>query len=183
MNNIISNFQSEAKKIVENLKIEISGVRTGRASTAILENIKVNAYDQTMPLNQVGSTSIQMPRDILITVWDQSIVANVAKAIEISDLGLNPQVAGNVIRVHLPELTSETREILSKKIKQTIEDNRIKIRHAREEANKSVQKMFDADEISEDDKFKLKEEIQKETDKANKEIEVLLENKVQEINS
>lgn len=180
---IIENFVSSTKQIIDGLKVEMAGVRTGRASTAILENIKVNAYEQTLPLNQVGSTSVQLPRDILVTVWDESIVANVAKAIETSDLGLNPQVAGNVIRVHLPELTSETREILGKKIKQITEDCRIKIRQLREEANRGVQKMFDGSEISEDEKFKLREEIQKETERTNKEIEILLEKKITEINT
>lgn len=180
---IIQNFQVQTKHNIELLKEELGGVRTNRPNTALLENIKVKAYDETLPLKQVASIGIIPPRDISVSVWDANIVTSVVKAIETSELGLAPNLAGNVIMIHLPELTAERREILAKKVKQAVEEYRIKVRRLRDESNKVIQKELDNDLIGEDEKFKLKESIQKKTDGVNEEIEKLLTAKINEINS
>ena len=178
----IEEFNRQSQSVAEGLKKEISGIRSNRPNPALVEDLKVNYYDQMMPLKQVGSISVEPPRQIVIQVWDKGAVAAVTKAIETSGLGLSANTDGNVIRVFLPELSQERREEIAKHVKKTSEQYRIQLRHARDEANKKIQKSFDDGETDEDQKFKLKEEIQKQTDKINGEIEKTLEAKIKEIN-
>ncbi len=178
---ILEEFKMQSGHIVDTLKKEMSGIRTNRPTTALVENIKVDYYGQPLPLKQLGTVGITPPREIHIQVWDQSAVGSVVKAIEISSLGLTANTEGNVIRIYLPELSLERREELKKHVKRVAEDHRIKIRHLRDEINKKAQKAFDDHEINEDQKFKLKDEIQKQTNKVNEDIEKTIEAKIKEI--
>ncbi|MEK9194626.1 MAG: ribosome recycling factor [Patescibacteria group bacterium] len=178
---ILDEFKIQTGKVIAEFKHEIASVRTNRPSAALVEDLKVNYYNQIVPLKQVASIGIVPPRTIQIQVWDKEAVPSIVKAIEGSSLNLSANVDGNIIRINLPELSSERREELIKHVKRVAEDHRIKLRHSRDEANKKIQKSFDGHEINEDQKFKFKEEIQKETDRTNQEIETSLAGKTKEI--
>jgi ribosome recycling factor len=182
MNSMIEEFKKQCGAVLDGLKKELSGIRTNRPNVALVEDLRVNYYDQQMPVKQVGSISIEPPRQIIIQVWDKGAVSGVVKAIDSANLGLSANVDGNLIRVSLPELNQERREELVKHVKKTAEQYRIQIRHARDEMNKRVQKAMDDGEVSEDQKFKLKEEVQKQTDKTNEDVEKTLDSKIKEIN-
>lgn len=173
--------KKEGETIMGSLKKAYSGVRASRPNTALVEDLKVEYYGQVMPVKQLGTVGVRPPREIDIQVWDQNAVPLVVKAIESSSLNLSANVTGNSIRINLPELSRERREELTKYVKKITEEHRIQLRHLRDEANKKVQSSFDTGEIAEDQKFKLKESIQKEVDKINEEVEKLLENKIREI--
>lgn len=175
-------FKTKSGEALQAFKKEVSGIRANRPTTALVENLKVECYGQQMAMNAVGNISIQLPRTVQIQVWDASIVTNVVKAIETSTLHLTANVDGNNIRINLPELSAERREELNKHVKRIAEDHRITIRHLRDEANKRIQRALDDNEIHEDQKFKLKEEIQKQTDAINSDLEKTLEGKIKEIN-
>lgn len=177
-------FKIKTAALKESFKSEIQGLRANRPSPALVENIKVNCYDnQVLTIKQLGSISVTPPREINIQLWDKSVVVNAVKAVESSELGLAAKADGNIIRIHLPELTQERRQELAKRVKQIAEQCRIQLRHFRDEANKFVQTVFDRKEITEDRKFKLKEDVQKEVDKTNENIEKILDDKISEINS
>ena len=178
---ILEEFKLQAERVLADFKKELSGVRTGRPNSALVEDLKVNYYNQTVPLKQVGSISVAPPRTIQIQAWDREAVPGIVKAIEASSLNLSANVDGNIVRINLPELSAERREELVKHVKRVAEDHRIKLRHLRDEANKKIQKSFDGGEINEDQKFKFKEEIQKATDKINGDIESALAAKAREI--
>lgn len=167
--------------MLQNLKKAFSGVRTSRPNTGLVEDIKVEYYGQTMPIKQLGTVGVHPPREIDIQVWDQNAVPMIAKAIESSSLKLSANVSGNSIKINLPELSQERREELMKYVKKMTEEHKIEVRHLRDEINRKVEASFDEGEMSEDQKFKLKEGIQKEIDKTNSEIEKLLEGKIKEI--
>jgi len=175
-------IEKEKNLILENLKKTLSGIRTSRPTSGLVENIRVNYYNQDLPIKQLGTISVHPPREIEIQVWDKNAVNLISKAIESSELHLSANVVGNSIKIFLPELSQERREELIKYTKKVVEEHKIKIRTLRDEINKKIQKSFENSEISEDQKFKWKEEVQKIIDKANEEIEKLLENKIQEIN-
>ncbi|MCL4392170.1 ribosome recycling factor [Patescibacteria group bacterium] len=177
----IEKIKKEGEAVVTALKKVYSGIRTSRPNTALVEDIRVDYYGQTLPIKQLGTVGVHPPREIDIQIWDQNAVPLIAKAIEASTLHLSANVSGNSIKINLPELSEERREELVKYVKKMTEEHKIQVRHLRDEANKGVQSSFDAGEFSEDQKFKLKEGIQKEIDKINEEIEKLLENKIKEI--
>lgn len=174
-------FKEQMKKVVGALKKELSGVRTNRPNTALIEDLSVTCYDQTMPIKQLGSVGVTPPREIHVQVWDKEAVNAVVKAIESSSLNLTPQVDENIVRVYLPELSEERREELVKHVKKATEQYRIQIRHGRDDVNKEIQKNFDANEIGEDDKFRLKEGVQKIVTETNDDIEKVLNAKIEEI--
>lgn len=181
MTDLIEEFKTKSQHVIANLKQELSGIRTNRPASALVENLQVEYYGKTLPLKQIGSIGVQPPRDIIIQVWDKEAVGQVVKAIEASSLGLSASAEGNSVRVHLPELSQERRKEIIKHVKRTVEKYRIQVRHFRDEANKKCQRLFDESALDEDQKFKLKETIQEETEGVNKEIEELLEGKVKEI--
>jgi len=182
MQNIIEDFKKSVRNAITAFKEEMAGIRASRPSTALLENVQVSYYGQTMPIKHVAAISIAPPRDISIQAWDKEAVPAIAKAIESSSLGLNPQAEGMVIRIRLPELSQERREELIRHVKKISEQSRIQIRTLRDDSNKKIQAMFDKGECNEDEKFKFKEQIQKETDDTNKQIESILKLKIDEIN-
>ena len=179
----IDEFKNKSQGNTQAFKKEAGALRTNRPSPALLEDLKVTCYNQVLHLKQVGSINIIPPREISIQVWDKAVIGEVVRAIEASPLGVSVNVDGNIIKAHLPELSQERREEIIRHVKKLAEQFRIQLRHLRDESNKSVQKSFEANEINEDQKFKLKEEIQKAVDKSNGEIENILENKIKEIES
>lgn len=160
---------------IEQLKQEFMGLRTGRASTNMLETVMVEAYGGRMPLNQCGSVSVPEPRMLTVTVWDASITKAVEKAIRESGLGLNPQGEGTVIRVPVPQLTEERRKELTKVAGQYAEKARVSVRNARRDSMDVVKGM--KGEISEDDQKRMNDEIQKITDEYIGKIDKMLEEK------
>lgn len=166
---------------VDALHREFSGLRTGRASAAMLDPIQVDAYGSLMPLNQVGTVGVPEPRMLTVQVWDQGMIAAVEKALRNSDLGLNPQSEGNLIRVPVPPLSSERREELVKIAGKYAEQARISVRNVRRDAMDDVKKQKKASEISEDEEKSLGTEIQKLTDAAVKKIDEALVHKEKDI--
>jgi len=181
MDELVKQLELQTKSLVEALKQALGSVRANRPSPQLVENIPVTYLDQQLTVRQLGSISIQPPRELQISVWDKGAVQAVAKAIENSPLHLASSVQGNVVRAQLPALTAERREELTKLVKGEAEKVRIKLRGARDEVNKKIEAALKAKTINEDQKFKTKERVQKAVDKANQEIEILLTSKIKEI--
>jgi len=163
------------------LKGEFASLRTGRASTSLLEHVQVNAYGSKMPINQVGTVSVPEPRLLSVQVWDQSLVQAVEKAIRESSLGLNPQTEGNVIRVPIPELSQERRKELTRVAHQYAEQARVAVRNVRRDGMDMLKKLEKEHKISEDEHHSLADEVQELTNKYIKEIDDLLAKKDEEI--
>ena len=152
-------------KTIEVYTKELSSLRTGRANAAMLDLVKVDVYGQQMPINQVGSITTPEPRMINIQVWDQNNVALVDVAIKKSELGLNPQIEGQLIRLPIPELNEERRIELKKMIKTTGEKCKVSIRNIRREANEELKKLLKSKEIGEDEEKSFEKNVQNITDK------------------
>ena len=178
---VVSESDQKMKKSIENLKKDFSRVRTGRASTALLEGITVDYYGSPMPVNQVAAISIPDARMIMIQPWEKNMVSAIEKAIQTSDLGLNPQNDGNVIRLPIPPLSAERRADIFKHCKKTSEENKVAIRNIRRDANEKLKKGEKDKLITQDDAKKSQEEIQKLTDKFIKSVDELLVLKEKEI--
>ena len=177
----LTDIERRMKGAVEALNREFAGLRTGRASTALLEPLSVNAYDSQMPMNQVGTISVPEPRMLTVQVWDQSLVKAVEKAIMESSLGLNPQTEGNLIRIQIPDLSEERRVELTKVAGQYAEQARIAVRNVRRDGMDKLKKMEKAGEMSQDDHHLYADEIQELTDAHVKKIDDAQEAKEQEI--
>lgn len=175
----IRQFESKLKAALDNLKNEFQTIRSGRPSPRMAEDIKVEIYGQQLPVKALGSISVVPPREINITLWDISGVAAVAKAVE-DALKVTASTDGALIRINLPSLTDERKKEFEKLVRKIAEESRIRVRGAREEANKEI-KAEEAGGLSEDMAFKRKEEVQKAVDATNKEIESSLESKIREI--
>lgn len=178
---IAKEFETKSKQIIEFLKQQIFAMRSNRPSPRLVEDIPVECYGQKMTVKQIGAISILPPTQIQISVWDKSVIGVVAKAIETSNLNVSANTEGNLIRINLPPLSDERRNELVKVVKREIEDAKIKMRAVRDEIMKKVNKDFEDSKITEDQKFKIKEEIQKLVDKNNDEIEKLLGQKIKEL--
>ena len=152
-------------KAIEAFSKELSSLRTGRANAAMLDLIRVDVYGQQMPINQIGSITTPEPRMINIQVWDQNNVNLVDAAIKKSELGLNPQIDGQLIRLPIPELNEERRNELKKLIKSMGEKCKISIRNIRRDANEELKKLLKTKEISEDDEKSFEKNVQNITDK------------------
>ena len=149
-------YSSKMDKSIQSLKKDISTLRTGRANTNMLDTIKVDVYGQQMPINQIGSITTPEPRMINIQIWDQNNVALVDAAIKKSDLGLNPQIDGQLVRLPIPDLSEERRVEIKKVIKTMGEKCKVSIRNIRREANEDLKKLLKSKEISEDDEKLIK---------------------------
>ena len=158
-------YNLKMDKAIEVFSKELSSLRTGRANSAMLDLIKVEVYGQQMPINQIGSITTPEPRMINIQVWDQGNVSLVDSAIRKSELGLNPQIDGQLIRLPVPELNEERRTELKKLIKSIGEKCKIAIRNIRRDANEELKKLLKSKEISEDDEKSFQKKIQDITDK------------------
>ncbi len=163
------------------LKEEFAGLRTGRASAALLEHIQVNAYGSKMPINQLGTISVPEPRLLSVQVWDSSVVSAVEKAIREANLGLNPQTEGNVIRVPIPELSQERRKELSKVAHQYAEQARVAVRNVRRDGMETLKRLEKEHQISEDEHHRLADEVQELTNTYIKKIDEMLAAKDAEI--
>lgn len=178
---IIKELEQKMASLVEFLRQELMGVRSNRPSPRLVEEIPVEVYGQRMTIKQVGAISIQPPSSILIMVWDKDIVNTVAKAIESSNLNVVANTDGTTIRINLPALTDERRKEIVKMVKKEVEEAKIKVRSLREDENKRVTREEEEGTITEDEKFRLKEQIQAVVDRGNKEMDQLLEKKTAEI--
>jgi len=163
------------------LKTEFSGLRTGRASASMLDPISVDAYGQSMPLNQVGTVNVPEPRMVAIQVWDKGMVAAVEKAIRESNLGLNPVVDGQLLRLPIPELNQERRQELIKVAHKYAEQAKVAIRHVRRDGMDTAKKAEKDGDISQDDLHVASDEVQKLTDAKIAEVDTMLAKKEQEI--
>ena len=152
-------------KAIEVFSKELSTLRTGRANAAMLDLIKVDVYGQQMPINQIGSITTPEPRTINIQVWDQNNVALIDSAIQKSELGLNPQIDGQLIRLPIPELNEERRNELKKLIKSMGEKCKVSIRNIRRDANDELKKLLKSKEIGEDEEKTFEKSVQNITDK------------------
>ena len=163
------------------LKTELGGLRTGRASAHLLDPVHVDAYGQSMPLNQVATVSVPQPRMLSVQVWDRSMVAAVEKAILAANLGLTPSSEGQVIHLRLPELNTERRQELVKLAHKYAETAKVAVRHVRRDGLDTVKKLEKNHEISEDDEQRLAADVQKATDATISEVDHLLAAKEKEI--
>ena len=174
-------YSLKMDKAIEVFSKELSSLRTGRANASMLDLIKVDVYGQQMPINQVGSITTPEPRMINIQVWDSNNVPLVDAAIQKSDLGLNPQIDGQLIRLPVPELNEERRTELKKLIKSIGEKCKVSIRNIRREANDELKKELKSKEISEDDEKKFEKIIQNYTDNFVKKVDEKVTIKEKEI--
>lgn len=174
-------LKEENQKTIEALKRELSKIRAGKASVQLVDSLKVNAYGQQSPLNQVSSINVPDARSIVISPWDKSIMGEIEKAINASDLGLNPQNDGKVIRLNIPPLTEERRKELVKVVNKVGEEAKVSARLHRKEANEAVKALEKAKSISEDDSKRFQDDIQKEVDATTKLIDETVEKKTADI--
>jgi ribosome recycling factor len=177
----LKDIEKRMSEAVEALKDRLKTLRTGRANLGILDGIRVTAYGAEVPINQVANLSVPEPTLILAAPWDPKMAAEIERAIRKSDLGLNPQSDGKLVRIPVPALTEERRKELARKAHQMAEEARIEIRRFRHEGNDRIKKMFKDKEISEDDERRGLEESQKLTDRKIKDVDDFLKAKEQEI--
>jgi ribosome recycling factor len=166
------------EKAVSNLKAELVRVRTGRATPALVDNVKVDYYGTLTPLNQMAQISIPDPKTIQIASWDQSAIPLIEKAIIAANIGLNPNVDGKVIRLNVPMLTEDRRKDIAKTVKQYGEDSKVAIRNIRRDVNDRVK---GDKSLSEDDVKRLQEQVQKLTDASVAEVDKLVEAKIKDV--
>ena len=176
-----SNYSLKMDKSINSLKKEISTLRTGRANINMLDLIKVDVYGQLMPINQLATISVPEARLISIQVWDKSNISLIESAIQKSDLGINPQVDGQMIRLRIPDLTEDRRKELIKILKGLGEKGKIAIRNIRREANEDLKKKLKDKNISEDENKNYEKNIQKLTDMNIENVEKILDEKEKEI--
>ena len=168
-------------KTLEAVQREFKTIRTGKASPQLLDTVTVEAYGTRMPLNQVATVNAPEPRLLVVQAFDKSTVGDIAKAIQSADLGLNPQVDGQIIRLPIPPLNEERRKSLVKQCKNIAEEGRVAIRNIRRDANDSLKQAEKESEISEDQMHDGLDKIQKLTDEHTKQIDDLLEDKEKEV--
>ena len=181
LNEIKKDAQTRMAKSVDALRHTLVKVRTGRATTALVDHLKVNYYGSDMPLSQVASVAVADARSLTITPWEKQMVGAVEKAILASDLGLTPNTAGTVIRLNLPALTEERRKELSKVVHGEGEDTKVAIRNIRRDANHHVKELLKDKQVTEDDVTRSEADIQKMTDKAIKDVDDVVKAKEAEL--
>lgn len=175
---MFADLESRMNKTISSLKTELATIRTGRANASLLDHVYVNYYGSDVPINQVGNLAVPEPRMITITPWEKTMLGPIEKAIQASDLGLNPSNDGQLIRIVLPELTEDRRKDLVKQVKQVGEKAKVSIRNIRRDANDEVK---NDDSVTEDEGKRLQDQIQKLTDKFIAEIDHIIEHKDKEI--
>jgi ribosome recycling factor len=178
---VMARYRDRMDKTVTTLKEEFAGLRTGRASTALLEQVMVDAYGSSVPITQVASLSVPDPRSITVSVWDRGVVVSVEKAIRNGGLGLNPVVEGQNLRVPIPPLTEDRRKDIVKIAGKYAEQQRIAVRNVRRDANDDLKKAEKDGVINQDEQKRMESEVQKLTDEAIKRIDEALKTKEQEI--
>ncbi len=174
-------YEEKMEKSIDSMMNEFASIRAGRANPHVLDKIRVDYYGTPTPIQQVGNISVPEARMIIIQPWEKSLIKAIEKAIQTSDLGINPNNDGSVIRLIFPELTEDRRKELSKDIKKKGEAAKVAVRNIRRDANDTFKKMEKGDEMSEDDLKLATDKMQKITDKAIEKIDKAVENKIQEI--
>lgn len=177
----VSEIQNRMEKAIDSFKKDLSGLRVGRASSSMLDQINVNAYGSLMPLNQISTVSVPESRMLLVSVWDQSLVSATEKSIRESPLGLNPQVEGNIIRISIPPLSQDRRIEITKIASKYAENARIAVRNIRRDHIEDVRNLQKKGEISEDQKHKDELSIQEITNLNIEKIDNFLSIKEKEV--
>jgi len=181
INEILDDARKRMNKSVDSLKSELMRLRTGRANTGLLDNIKVDYYGNPSPLNQVANVTVADSRTLSVQPWEKSMVAIIEKAILESDLGLNPMSAGDNIRIPIPPLTQERRLDLVKLVKSEGEGGKVAIRNIRRDAISNIKELLKEKEISEDDEHRAEDQVQKLTDSFIATIDAVLKEKEEEL--
>jgi ribosome recycling factor len=181
INEVKSDAQTRMQKSIESLRHDLTKLRTGRASTGLVEHLKVNYYGSDVPLSQVANVTIADARTLAITPWEKAMVGPVEKAILGSDLGLTPNTAGQMIRINLPPLTEERRKELSKHVSGEGENAKVAIRNIRRDAMHQVKEMLKSKKITEDEERRAEDDIQKLTDRFVKEVDGVVKAKEDEL--
>tara|TARA_A100001234_G_scaffold1970_1_gene1625 strand:+ start:73 stop:624 length:552 start_codon:yes stop_codon:yes gene_type:complete len=177
----LTEYESKMNKSLEVLKREFNGLRTGRASVSLLDSIYIDAYGSSVPLNQVSNISVPESRLITVQVWDETLLTAVESTIRNSDLGLNPMLEGNLIRIPIPELSEERRKELAKIASKYSEDCKVSVRNVRREAMEKIKVLEKDKEISKDESFKFSDQVQEITDKLIEKIDMLFSEKEKDI--
>jgi ribosome recycling factor len=177
----LKSMDEKMKKAIEHTRSELVKIRTGKATTALLDGVKVEYYSQIVPLQQVANVAVQDIHTINVTPWDKTMLQPIEKAIQAANLGLNPIVSGTFLRIPIPPLNEERRKELVKLVKKFGEDGKIAIRNLRRDAIEHIKKSEKIDHVSEDDRKKAEKNAQETTDKMIKEIDNLLVKKEKEI--
>jgi len=175
------NYLSKMDKSIQSLKKDLSTLRTGRANSNMLDTIKIDVYGQLMPIDQLGTVSVPEARLISIQVWDKANITLIDSAIQKSELGINPQIDGQIIRLRVPDLTEERRKDLIKILKGMGEKGKVSIRNIRREANEELKKKLKDKDISEDENKTFEKNVQKLTDVTIENIDKILTDKEKEI--
>ncbi|MGD9584484.1 MAG: ribosome recycling factor [Lysobacterales bacterium] len=178
---IRSDAESRMHKSIENLRHDLSKLRTGRASTALVEHLKVNYYGSEVPLSQVAGIAVSDARSLTITPWEKPMVQAVEKAILASDLGLTPNTSGQVIRINLPPLTEQRRKELAKHVHHEGEASKIAIRNIRRDAMQQIKELLKSKQVSEDEEHRAEADIQKLTDRLVADVDVVVKEKEKEL--
>jgi ribosome recycling factor len=181
INETLKSMEEKMKKAIEHTRSELVKIRTGKATTTLLDGVKVDYYSQMVPLSQVANVAVQDVHTITVTPWDKTMLLPIDKAIQAANLGLNPIASGTFLRIPIPPLNEERRKELVKLIKKFGEDGKIAIRNLRRDAIEHIKKSEKTEHVSEDDRKKAEKTAQDTTDKMIKEIDILLGKKEKEI--
>lgn len=181
INDIKKDAEGRMKKCIESLDIAFKKIRTGRANPSILDSVRVNYYGTETPIGQVAQVTVEDARTLSISPWEKTMVTEIEKAILKSDLGLNPNTAGSVIRLIMPSLTEETRKDMIKVARGEAEHARVAVRTVRRDANQMLKDLLKDKEVSEDDERRAQDDVQKLTDKYVAEIDANLKKKEQDL--
>ena len=181
MNDKIKEYNDKMQKTIDHLELEFGTIRAGRANPHVLDKVRVDYYGTPTPVQQVGNISIPEPRIIVIQPWEKSLLKEIEKAIQMSDIGINPTNDGQVIRLVFPELTEERRKELVKDVKKKGEADKVAIRNIRRDGNDAFKKLSKAEDVSEDEIKQLEDELQKLTDKFIKMVDDMIEAKSKDI--
>ena len=181
MDNLIKTTKEKMQRRIEHLETEYASIRAGRANPGVLDKVTVDYYGTPTPVNQVANVSITEARTLVVQPWDASLLKALERAIQMSEIGINPQNDGKVIRLIFPPLTEERRKDIVKDVSKMAEDTKVQIRNARREANEKIKAMKKSGEITEDDQKTGDKKIQDITDKAIKEVESISAAKQKEI--
>lgn len=178
---ILKDTQNRMTKSFESIQKNFGSIRSGKATPSLLDGVRVDYHGTIMPLNQLASVSVPEPRLMVVQCWDKTAVGEVAKAIQVADLGLNPQVDANIIRLPIPALNEERRRELVKQCKKISEEGKVAIRNIRRDGNDALKKGEKDKDISEDDRKRAEEKVQELTDKFVAQIDELMDAKESEI--
>ena len=177
----LKELQQKMNKSIASFQKDLSTLRTGRANPSMLDLIRIDVYGQKMPINQIATITVPEPRTISIQVWDKNNIKAIDAEIQKSNLGINPQIDGQTLRIHIPQLTEERRKELTKVLKNLVEKGKVSIRNIRRESNDNIKKLLKEKKISEDESKNYENDIQKSTDDNISLIEKILGEKEKEI--